>query len=315
MSALDHVQTQLSRAALPAPPSSGAPGGSKSPFAAADEAAAAARRRRDDAQEAVRRRSTPRARKALRDAQLLFRAAVAKSTAGQQRLMMEGLKRAAADNWRIEKESLDGWSARVDGRDAGGKLVGRYLDPDGREYRDRGAVFAQLEHLRDRREGVVFIAAATDAGPREGYVFARGYLGRGYYDADWPRAAAEAAPDSDRDLWSRLSPHFFRETSGHEYNSGRMFGYRSSFRPVEERCGGGTKFREIRGELLSKILDDRDLPEPLRRALVEAHAEEPLEVLGCGYDEGSKGWDEHSGEVFLINRRFVYERECKQCGV
>ena len=312
MSALEHVQTQLSRAALPAPPSSGAPGGSKNHLAAADEAAAAARRCRDDAQETVRRRPTPRARKALQDAQLLFRAAVAKSTTGQQRLMMEGLKRAAADNWRIENESLDGWSARVDGRDAGGKLVGCYLDPDGREYRDRGAVFAQLEHLRDRREGVVFIAAATDAGPREGYVFTRGYLGRGYYDADWPRAET---PDSDRDLWSRLSPHVFCETSGHEYNSGRMFGYRTSFRPVEERSGGGRKFREIRGELLSKILDDRDLPEPLRRALLEANAEEPLEVLGCGYEEGSKGWDEHSGEVFLINRRFVYEREAKQCGV
>ena len=174
-------------------------------------------------------------------------------------------------------------------------------------------MFAQLEHLRDRREGVVFIAAATDAGPREGYVFTRGYLGRGYYDADWPRTET---PDSDRDLWSRLSPHFFRETSGHEYNSGRMFAYRTSFRPVEERSGGGRKFRDIRGnELLSKILDDRDLPEPLRRALAEANAEEPLEVLGCGYDEGSKGWDEHSGEVFLINRRFVYERECGQCGV
>ena len=233
MSALEH------RAALPAPPSSGAPDGSKNTLAAADEAAAAARRRRDDAQEAVRRRPTPRARKALQDAQLLFRAAVAKSTAGQQRLMMEGLKRAAADNWRIENESLDGWSARVDGRDAGGKLVGCYLDPDGREYRDRGAVFAQLEHLRDRREGVVFIAAATDAGPRGGYVFARGYLGRGYYDVDWPRAET---PDSDRDLWSRLSPHFFGETSGHEYNSGRCFGYRTSFRPVEERPGGGRKF-------------------------------------------------------------------------
>ena len=304
MSALEHVQTQLSRAA--------STDGSKNTLAAADEAAAAARRRRDDAQEAVRRRPTPRTRKALQDAQLLFRAAVAKSTAGQQRLMMEGLKRAAADNWRIENESLDGWSARVDGRDASGKLVGCYLDPDGREYRDRGAVFAQLEHLRDRREGVVFIASATDAGPREGYVFARGYLGRGYYDADWPRAET---PDSDRDLWLRLSPHFFGETSGHEYNSGRMFGYRTSFRPVEERSGGGRKFREIRGELLSKILDDRDLPEPLRRALLEAHAEEPLEVLGCGYDEGSKGWDEHSGEVFLINRRFVFEREAKQCGV
>ena len=303
MSALEHVQTQLSRAALD---------GSKNHLAAADEAAAAARRRRDDAQEAVRRRPTPRARKALQDAQLLFRAAVAKSTSGQQRLMMEGLKRAAADNWRIENESLDGWSARVDGRDAGGKLVGCYLDPDGREYRDRDAVFAQLEHLRDRREGVVFIAAATDAGPREGYVFTRGYLGQGYYDADWPRAA----PDSDRDLWSRLSPHFFCETSGHEYNSGRMFAYRTSFRPVEERSGGGRKFREIRGNgLLSKIVDDRDLPEPLRRALLEANAEEPLEVLGCGYDEGSKGWDEHSGEVFLINRRFVFEREAKQCGV
>ena len=62
-------------------------------------------------------------------------------------------------------------------------------------------------------------------------------------------------------------------------------------------------------------MDDRDLPGPLRRALVEANAEEPLEVLGCGYDEGSKGWDEHSGEVFLINRRFVFEREAKQCGV
>ena len=311
MSALEHVQTQLSRAALSAP-SSGAPGGSKNPLAAADEAAAAARRRRDDAQEAVRRRPTPRTRKALQDAQLLFRAAVAKSTPGQQRLMMEGLKRAAADNWRIENESLDGWSARVDGRDASGKLVGCYLDPEGREYRDRDAVLAQLEHLRDRREGVVFIASA-DAGPREGYVFTRGYLGRGYYDADWPRAET---PDSDRDLWSRLSPHFFGETSGHEYNSGRCFGYRTSFRPVEERSGGGKKFREIRGdELLSKILDDRDLPEPLRRALVEANAEEPLEVLGCGYDEGSKGWDEHSGEVFLINRRFVFEREAKQCGV
>ena len=310
MSALEH------RAALSAPPSSGAPDCSKNTLAAADEAAAAARRRRDDAQEAVRRRSTPRSRKALQDAQLLFRAAVAKSTPGQQRLMMEGLKHSAANNWRIENESLDGWSARVDGRDAGGKLVGCYLDPDGREYRDREAVFAQLEHLRDRREGVVFIAAATDAGPREGYVFTRGYLGRGYYDADWPRAAAEAAPDSDRDLWSRLSPHFFGETSGHEYNSGRMFGYRTSFRPVEERSGGGRKFRKIRDNaLLSKILDDRDLPGPLRRALVEANAEEPLEVLGCGYDEGGKGWDEHSGEVFLINRRFVYERECKQCGV
>ena len=280
-------------------------------FAAADEAAAAARRRRDDAQEAVRRRPTPRTRKALQDAQLLFRAAVAKSTTGQQRRMMEGLKRSAANNWRIEKESLDGWSARVDGRDARGKVVGCYLDPDGREYRDREAVFAQLEHLRDRREGVVFIAAATDAGPREGYVFMRGYLGRGYYDADWPRAET---PDSDRDLWSRLSPHFFRETSGNEYNSGRMFGYRTSFRPVEERSGGGRKFREIRdNEFLSKIVDD--CPEPLRRALVEANAEEPLEVLGCGYDEGSKGWDEHSGEVFLINRRFVFEREAKQCGV
>ena len=312
MSALEHVQTQLSRAALSAPPSSGAPGGSKNPLAAADEAAAAARRRRDDAQEAVRRRPTPRTRKALRDAQLAFRAAVAKSTAGQQRLMMEGLKRAAADNWRIENESLDGWSARVDGRDASGKLVGCYLDPEGREYRDRDAVLAQLEHLRDRREGVVFIASA-DAGPREGYVFTRGYLGRGYYDVDWPKAET---PDSDRDLWSRLSPHFFGETSGHEYNSGRCFGYRTSFRPVEERSGGGRKFREIRGDaLLSKILDDRDLPEPLRRALLEANAEEPLEVLGCGYDEGSKGWDEHSGEVFLINRRFVFEREAKQCGV
>ena len=194
------------------------------------------------------------------------------------------------------------------------KLVGCYLDPEGREYRDRGAVFAQLEHLRDRREGVVFIAAATDAGPREGYVFTRGYLGRGYYDADWPRAATEAAPDSDRDLWSRLSPHFFRETSDHEYNSGRCFSFRTSFRPVEERSGGGRKFREIRdNEFLSKIVDD--CPEPLRRALVEANAEEPLEVLGCGYDEGSKGWDEHSGEVFLINRRFVFEREAKQCGV
>ena len=93
MSALEHVQTQLSRAALPAPPSSGAPDGSnKNHLAAADEAAAAARRRRDDAQESVRRRPTPRTRKALRDAQLLFRAAVAKSTAGQQRLMMEGLR-------------------------------------------------------------------------------------------------------------------------------------------------------------------------------------------------------------------------------
>ena len=40
-----------------------------------------------------------------------------------------------------------------------------------------------------------------------------------------------------------------------------------------------------------------------------------IEVLGCGYEEGSKGWDEHSGEVFLINRRFVFEREAKQCGV
>ena len=304
MSALEH------RAALSAPPSSGAPDCSKNTLAAADEAAAAARRRRDDAQEAVRRRPTPRTRKALQDAQLLFRAAVAKSTAGQQRLMMEGLKRAAADNWRIENESLDGWSARVDGRDASGKLVGCYLDPEGREYRDRDAVLAQLEHLRDRREGVVFIASA-DAGPREGYVFTRGYLGRGYYDADWPRAET---PDSDRDLWSRLSPHFFRETSGNEYNSGRMFGYRTSFRPVEERSGGGRKFREIRdNEFLSKIVDD--CPEPLRRALVEANAEEPLEVLGCGYDEGSKGWDEHSGEVFLINRRFVYEREAKQFGV
>ena len=282
-------------------------------FAAADEAAAAARRRRDDAQEAVRRRPTPRTRKALQDAQLLFRAAVAKSTAGQQRLMMEGLKRAAADNWRIENESLDGWSARVDGRDASGKLVGCYLDPEGREYRDRDAVLAQLEHLRDRREGVVFIASA-DAGPREGYVFTRGYLGRGYYDADWPRAAAEAAPDCDHGLWSRLSPHFFSETSHCEYNSGRMFAYRTSFRPVEERSGGGRKFREIRdNEFLSKIVDD--CPEPLRRALVEANAEEPLEVLGCGYDEGSKGWDEHNGEVFLINRRFVFEREAKQCGV
>ena len=280
-------------------------------FAAADEAAAAARRRRDDAQEAVRRRPTPRTRKALQDAQLLFRAAVAKSTAGQQRLMMEGLKRAAADNWRIENESLDGWSARVDGRDASGKLVGCYLDPEGREYRDRDAVLAQLEHLRDRREGVVFIAAATDAGPREGYVFTRGYLGQGYYDADWPRAET---PTSDRDLWARLSPHFFCETSHCEYNSGRMFTYRTSFRPVEERSGGGRKFREIRdNEFLSKIVDD--CPEPLRRALVEANAEEPLEVLGCGYDEGSKGWDEHSGEVFLINRRFVFEREAKQCGV
>ena len=228
--------------------------------------------------------------------------------------MMEGLKRSAANNWRIENESLDGWSARVDGRDAGGKLVGCYLDPDGRVYRDRKAVFAQLEHLRDRREGAVFIAAATNAGPREGYVFTRGYLGRGYYDADWPRAAAEAAPDSDRDLWSRLSPHFFGETSGHEYNSGRCFSFRTSFRPVEERSGGGRKFREIRdNEFLSKIVDD--CPEPLRRALVEANAEEPLEVLGCGYDEGSKGWDEHSGEVFLINRRFVFEREAKQTGV
>ena len=282
-------------------------------FAAADEAAAAARRHRDDAQEAVRRRPTPRTRKALQDAQLLFRAAVAKSTAGQQRLMMEGLKRSAANSWRIEKESLDGWSARVDGRDASGKLVGCYLDPEGREYRDRDAVLAQLEHLRDRREGVVFIASA-DAGPREGYVFTRGYLGRGYYDADLPRAATEAAPDSDRDLWSRLSPHFFGETSGHEYNSGRCFSFRTSFRPVEERSGGGRKFREIRdNEFLSKIVDD--CPEPLRRALVEANAEEPLEVLGCGYDEGSKGWDEHSGEVFLINRRFVFEREAKQCGV
>ena len=93
-----------------------------------------------------------------------------------------------------------------------------------------------------------------------------------------------------------------------------MFGYRTSFRPVEERSGGGRKFREIRdNEFLSKIVDD--CPEPLRRALVEANAEEPLEVLGCGYDEGSKGWDEHSGEVFLINRRFVFEREAKQCGV
>ena len=307
MSALEH------RAALPAPPSSGAPDSSKNTLAAADEAAAAARRRRDDAQESVRRHPTPRTRKALQDAQLLFRAAVARSTTGQQRRMMEGLKRAAEDSWRIENESLDGWSARVDGRDAGGKLVGCYLDPDGREYRDRGAVFAQLEHLRDRREGVVFIASATDAGPREGYVFTCGYLGEGYYDADWPRAET---PDSDRDLWSRLSPHFFGETSGHEYNSGRMFGYRTSFRPVEERSGGGRKFRKIRDNaLLSKILDDRDLPGPLRRALVEAHAEEPLEVLGCGYDEGSKGWDEHSGEVFLINRRFVFEREAKQCGV
>ena len=45
------------------------------------------------------------------------------------------------------------------------------------------------------------------------------------------------------------------------------------------------------------------------------NAEEPLEVLGCGYDQGSKGWDEHSGEVFLINRRFVFEREAKQTGV
>ena len=53
----------------------------------------------------------------------------------------------------------------------------------------------------------------------------------------------------------------------------------------------------------------------MRRALLEANAEEPLEVLGCGYDEGSKGWDEHSGEVFLINRRFVFEREAKQTGV
>ena len=89
MSALEHVQTQLSRAALPAPPSSGAPGGSKNTLAARDEAAAAARRRRDDvAQDVRRRRPTPRARKALRDAQLLFRAAVAKSTTGQQRLMM-----------------------------------------------------------------------------------------------------------------------------------------------------------------------------------------------------------------------------------
>ena len=313
MSALEHVQTQVSRAALSARPSSGAPGCSKNTLAAADDAIAAARRRRDDAQEAVRRRSTPRARKALQDAQLLFRAAVAKSTAGRQHRMMEGLKRAAAKNWRIEKESLDGWSARVDGRDAGGKLVGCYLDPDGREYRNREAVFAQLEHLRDRREGFVFIAAATDAGPREGYVFTRGYLGRGYYDADWPRAET---PDSDRDLWSRLSPHFFSETSGHEYNSGRCFSFRTSFRPVEEPSGGGRKFREIRdNELLSKILDDRDLPEPSRRALVEANAEEPLEVLGCGYDEGSKGWDEHSGEVFLINRRFLFEREAKQCGV
>ena len=91
MSALEHVQTQLSRAAS-APPSSGATDGFKNPLAAADEAAAAARRRRDDAQEAVRRRPTPRTRKALQDAQLLFRAAVAKSTAGQQRLMMEGLR-------------------------------------------------------------------------------------------------------------------------------------------------------------------------------------------------------------------------------
>ena len=91
MSALEHVQTQLSRAAS-APPSSGATDGFKNPLAAADEAAAAARRRRDDAQEAVWRRPTPRTRKALRDAQLLFRAAVAKSTAGQQRLMMEGLR-------------------------------------------------------------------------------------------------------------------------------------------------------------------------------------------------------------------------------
>ena len=37
-------------------------------------------------------------------------------------------------------------------------------------------------------------------------------------------------------------------------------------------------------------------------------------MLGCGY-EGSKGWDEHNGSVFLINRRFVYEQEAKQCGV
>mmetsp|Transcript_7364 Transcript_7364/g.19208 ORF Transcript_7364/g.19208 Transcript_7364/m.19208 type:complete len:254 (+) Transcript_7364:307-1068(+) len=227
MSALEHVQTLHSQAALSAPQSSGAPD-----LAAADEAAAAARRRRDDAQESVRRRPTPRTRKALQDAQLLFRAAVAKSTAGQQRLMMEGLKRSAANNWRIEKESLGGWSARVDGRDAGGKLVGCYLDPDGREYRDREAVFAQLEHLRDRREGVVFIASATDAGPREGYVFARGYLGRGYYDADWPRAET---PDSDRDLWSRLSPHFFGETSGHEYASAR----RAPAPQTRARCAGG----------------------------------------------------------------------------
>ena len=55
--------------------------------------------------------------------------------------------------------------------------------------------------------------------------------------------------------------------------------------------------------------------EHFNRALVEANAEEPLEVLGCGYEEGCRGWDEHNGEVFLINRRFVFEREAEQCGV
>ena len=76
-----------------------------------------------------------------------------------------------------------------------------------------------------------------------------------------------------------------------------------------------TKVGKLQVSTLAKLLSRHDLPEPLRRALVEANAEEPLEVLGHTYDGGQTGYTEHSGSVFVINRKFVYESEHEQSGL